>query len=424
MRIACSRARTYLLANVYDNINMMFKIAEQILGRSDSQQNGTCATAFELYGASLDDMKTADVLESFVKAPPLAIEDMLLSDQENTDLSARLEHTVLRIVAAYGGERFARFRNQIDATLPVTEDKIPVHKTAIYPLPAMNIDESSTTGNADVLAKIFKNLDLDMNSPEFTRYVKVVSGDQLSIARIRSLVQNRAGHETLGRSFLWALCMPGLFHYKMAATHGLLELHYGTQSQSDPGSLVNHNTSLNRKPIVLTSFPPFRTARDLIFVSLYARVLHCLLLVSGCDSLDVYASKTSFADLQAHAKAVVAQYANAQVAQRVREKREEERRAWEAARQEQVPSQGPEDDTEKFVPKEGDEVLENAILYMRDGLVMREYNDAVKSGDSGRVVTVLKLWALAFRGSGRTKYAYEMLHLIHNLTHVWPAPLR
>ncbi|OJT14839.1 hypothetical protein TRAPUB_8633 [Trametes pubescens] len=403
MRVACGRARTHLLANVYDNINMMFKIAEQILGRSDSQQNGTCATAFELYGASLDDMKTADVLESFVKAPPLAIEDMLLSDQENVDLTARLEHTVLQIVAAYGGERFSRFRNQIDASMPVTEDKIPVHKTAIYPLPAMNIDESSTTGNADVLAKIYKNLTLDMNSPEFTRYVKVVSGDQLSIARIRSLVQNRAGHEALSRSFLWALCMPGLFHYKMAATHGLLELHYGTQSRSDPGSLVNHNASLNRKPIVLTSFPPFRTARDLIFVSLYARVLHCLLLVSGCDSLD---------------------YANTQVAQRVREKREEERRAWEAARQEQVPSQGPDDDDEKFVPKEGDEVFENAILYMRDGLVMREYNDAVKSGDSGRVVTVLKLWALAFRGSGRTKYAYEMLHLIHNLTHVWPASLR
>ncbi|KAL1948717.1 hypothetical protein VTO73DRAFT_10523 [Trametes versicolor] len=61
---------------------------------------------------------------------------------------------------------------------------------------------------------------------------------------------------------------------------------------------------------------------------------------------------------------------------------------------------------------------------MRDALVLREYTDAVKSGDSGRVVTVLKLWALSFRGSGRTKYAHEMLHLLHNLTHVWPAPLR
>ncbi len=51
MRIARSRAHTHLLANVYDDINIIFKVAEQILGRSDSQQNGMCAAAFELYGA-------------------------------------------------------------------------------------------------------------------------------------------------------------------------------------------------------------------------------------------------------------------------------------------------------------------------------------------------------------------------------------
>lgn len=85
---------------------------------------------------------------------------------------------------------------------------------------------------------------------------------------------------------------------------------------------------------------------------------------------------------------------------------------WEGA-----PSQGP-DDGDKFVP--GDEALESAIFSMRDGLVMRLYNEAIKSGDSGCAVTVLKPWVLAFRGSGRTKRAYEMLHLIHNLAYVWP----
>lgn len=42
-------------------------------------------------------------------------------------------------------------------------------------------------------------------------------------------------------------------------------------------------------------------------------------------------------------------------------------------------------------------------------------NNAVKSGNSGRVVLVLKVRALSFRGNGCMKYAYEMLHLIHNL---------
>ena len=50
--------------------------------------------------------------------------------------------------------------------------------------------------------------------------------------------------------------------------------------------------------------------------------------------------------------------------------------------------------------------------------------DAVKAGDSGRVLLVLKIWALSFRGNGRTKYGYEMLHVIHNLTNVFPEATR
>jgi len=69
-------------------------------------------------------------------------------------------------------------------------------------------------------------------------------------------------------------------------------------------------------------------------------------------------------------------------------------------------------------------VFENAVMFMRDALMSREFTDAVKAGDSGRVFLVLKAWALAFRGNGRTKYAYEMLHLIHNATNVWSSELR
>ncbi|PBK60341.1 hypothetical protein ARMSODRAFT_856122, partial [Armillaria solidipes] len=42
--------------------------------------------------------------------------------------------------------------------------------------------------------------------------------------------------------------------------------------------------------------------------------------------------------------------------------------------------------------------------------------DAIKAGDPGRVILVLKV--------RRTKYTYEMLHIIHNITHVWPKGIR
>lgn len=50
--------------------------------------------------------------------------------------------------------------------------------------------------------------------------------------------------------------------------------------------------------------------------------------------------------------------------------------------------------------REGDMVFENAILFLRDALLSREFTDAIKCGDLGRVVLVLKVWALGFRGSG------------------------
>ncbi|KAI0723617.1 hypothetical protein C8Q76DRAFT_767461 [Earliella scabrosa] len=424
MREARERARNSVLAHVWDNVNFLFKVAEQVIGRKDSQQNGTCATVFELFNAAPDDMQTSELVDSFAHAPELKIEDILLTPEENTALTERLEHTVLRIIVNHGGEGFARFRKDILDTTPSTADKIPLHQTEPMPLPAMNIDESSTTGNADVLTEIFSALGQDMSTPEFTRTVKILCGDQLSISRIRSLLANRAGHDSFAHSFLWAVCMPGLFHYKMAATHGIIEHHWGS-SMTTPGSLWFNNTRLDRKPIVLSSLPPFRTCRDLIFVSLYACVLHCLSLVSECASPEDYAKNVSIEELRAHAKLIVARYANAQVAQKLRSQREAELRERESD------IDGLDDDSETTPPAEdtatthsGDMVFENAVLFLRDALVLREYNDAVKSGDSGRVLTVLKLWTSSFRGSGRTKYAHEMLHLIHNLTHVWPEPLR
>ena len=74
--------------------------------------------------------------------------------------------------------------------------------------------------------------------------------------------------------------------------------------------------------------------------------------------------------------------------------------------------------------KTGDMVFENMSLFIRDALILREFTDAIKGGYSGRVIRVLKVLVLMYQGSGRTKYAYEMLHLVHNLTRLWPAPLR
>ncbi|KAJ3532193.1 hypothetical protein NMY22_g7845 [Coprinellus aureogranulatus] len=404
-----SHRATGLYAIVYDNINMNFASAEQIIGRHDTQENGTCATLFTLNGqASVRDLDAKVLRRSFLDAPELSIDDILLTEQEQVDLSKNLVATTLRIIVEFGGDEFAKFKDNMEAFQPTTSEKVKPQKTKLFPLPAWNIDESSITGNVEVNNAIVEELELEKD-PSFGDRVRILAGDQLTIARLRSIENMRAGNEHGYEGFFWGVHILGLFHTKIADMHGLLLTHFGKPDTGTaaPGSLWFHNTCLDRLPITLTSLPPFRTCRDLVFVSLYARVLHCLLLVSKCDSLSDYMEKFGTWDaLVSHAQEIYEGYARGEKVQEMRWARKVEM------------ERGAE------VPAKGDMVFENAVLFMRDALISREFHDAIKSNDPGRIIPILKVFALSFRGTKRLKYAYEMLFVIHQIKHIWPGGIR
>ncbi|CAA7268668.1 unnamed protein product [Cyclocybe aegerita] len=356
---ASAVASTGLFATLYDNINMVFRAAEQIVGRTDAQENGTCATIWPLWKARLEDMKVEDLTSTFDQAPLLSIHDF--------------------------GDDLAR-------TLPVSDEKIELNKTPLHPLPAMDIDESTIIGGAKVVETIFDILGI-RKVKGWLGTIKFFCGDQLTITRLRALVNIRAGHEGGYSGFGWGVWMPGLFHAKMADVHGCLLTHWGKPSAGtrNPGCLAFHNTVLQHKPITITSPPPFRTCRDLIFVSLYARVLHCLLLVSKKASLKECLEDLTWAQLELYSTEILEKFGSADIVSELRQKRKQA-----AAKL-----------TTEMPVHDGDMVFENAVLFFCDALL-----------------SLLKTWALSFQGSGRTKYAHEMLHLIHNLTHVWPREIR
>ncbi|KAJ7050632.1 hypothetical protein C8F01DRAFT_1067474 [Mycena amicta] len=395
-------AESVLFGATYDNVNFISRVIEQIVGRTDAQENGTCATIFELFGARLEDMKAETLAEAFDIAAALKIDDILHSPDESRDFRQFLIWTILRIIVLEGGEGFKCFRSELAERQPGTSDKIEVHKTKLQPTPAWKIDQSSITGNAEFIEAFYEYLGI-RTSPTFSIWVRLMIGDQLSIARLRSLLNIRAGQEGGAHGFRNFVLVPGLFHAKIADTHGFFATHWGKPNTGNrvAGSLWYHNTVIQRLPITLTSLPPFRTCRDLIWISLYSRVLHCLLLVSGQSSLeDVVDKKTSLDDLLAYATAIYDRFLDMELVDTLRSER------------------AFAEDPEKA--QKGDMVYENAVLFLRDALISREFADAIKCGDSGRVMLVLKIWALSYRGSGRTKYAYEMLTLIHHVTQVWP----
>ncbi|KAJ7885731.1 hypothetical protein B0H14DRAFT_3082249 [Mycena olivaceomarginata] len=364
----CSFARvvasTGLFAALYDNINMVFRAAEQILGRNNPQENGTCATIFALWKARLEDMQISDLTAAFEKAPPLALTDILLNAPELETMDKCLRHCILRIIVEHGGEKFKKFRKALDKALPVTADKIELHQT------------STIIANTEVADTIYTELEIKGLS-HWKWIVKILAGDQLSIARLRSLLNTRAGHEGGYSGFGWGVWMPGLFHGKIADMHGFFVTHWGVPhcGTRNPDSLSFHNTHLHRSPILLSLLPPFR--------------------VSGPRSVNLYA------ELEALAATIQACFANGELVEDLR---------WQRAMAQISRSENARKALYLSLP-----------LY---ALILHEFTDAIKAGDSGRIVLVLKILALSFRGNGRSKYAYAMLHLIHNLTHVWPKPIR
>jgi hypothetical protein len=340
-----------------------------------------------------------------LNAEPLRLTDILHSSEEALNFKENLIFTLLRIIIKHGGEGFKKFEKYLEKYQPVSDHKIETHRTELFPLPAWQIDESSIIGNAEVDQAIVSELQLD-DVPESKDRVRFLAGDQLSLARLRSLEVIRAGQEGGYHGFFWGAWIAGLFHAKIADAHGTLLTHFGLPNtgEQNPGSLWFHNTRLDCIPITLTSLPSFRVCQDLIYVSLYTRSLHCLLQVSGSPSLEEYLSDPNLTwdKLVEHATIIYEKFAQSSVVEDLRWKRKNAR--------------GDE--------KAGDMVFENAVLFMRDALISREFTDAIKASDSGRVVLVLKAWALSFRGNGRTKYAFEMLHLIHNITKVWSKTMR
>ncbi len=181
---------------------------------------------------------------------------------------------------------------------------------------------------------------------------------------------------------------------------------------SEPWSLAFHNTCLDRIPIVLSSLPSFGFHATSFWFLSTLRVLHCLLLVSGTDSIKEYTEKfTSLDDLRKHSQEIFDVYANADHVEELREPRQiAELKKLDRAKLQQeldsqtarankrvpagstsatstapprtsVPVPEPPIDIEDLpIDQRGDQVLENGKLFIRDALFTRLFTDAIKSG--------------------------------------------
>ncbi|KAG8741879.1 hypothetical protein FRC12_015522 [Ceratobasidium sp. 428] len=413
---------------IFDNINFMVKVAEPVLGKIDSAISGTCATAFKVFGATSDALDQAKAHTAFLAAPPLELDDILLSEAETSLHHRLMVHAVLRIIIHNAGGHFSQYMRLLEASQPASEHLIELHQSQTYPLPAMEIDESSVDGTIKVMETIYATVGIDKTTESFKNQVQFTSGDLKSVWNLRAAKEARAGHDDPSHSFVNITFIIGLFHLLMTVVTGFLILHFGQPNAGvyNPGSLHYHNTLLERKPIAITSAIPYTLAKNLIDVSLAARVIHCLTLESGCQSLDDYARLLANLDAQYAARTPSAQSnAKGNVQQSWNRLVEDATKVYD--KYTDVFAVDTLRMERKFAgpgEKKGDMIYENAILFMRDMLNVYEVRAAVKRGDPGCVLLMMKTFALSLQGAGRTHYAREILYIVHHVEKVWPTPLR
>ncbi|KAF9955597.1 hypothetical protein BGZ65_003287 [Modicella reniformis] len=359
---------------VYDNINIASKKADQRLHNKDDFQNGATATVIASKGFA----------EASVDPNPcrhLSLDDLVPTADNNIHRRKAFRHHLLDVLSRHS-EDYQHCKSP-EPTVRVLETK----KTKTYPVPSMHIDQSSVEGNKDILETIMEGT-LKLSREWFDRGIMIIlAGDQLTMARIRTLIELRWDDVSAYHRLEWAIPVMQLFHLQMLLGATILRHHYG--HVASPGSLAYNITMLGRKRVNCDK-PDFHAADELLRHTFDAMVLVAWQEVLGTDDLKRFSNKCS--------KKGLSNLTNAGV------------------------------DTlmERFLdPKNlhqlNCQASQNAALFIRDMLFYIELSAAIKAGDVGRIEEVIKWLTVIFQADTTKKYANELLHLHCGLNYSWSA---
>ncbi|KAG8698973.1 hypothetical protein FRC08_005593 [Ceratobasidium sp. 394] len=395
---------------MWDNVNFGSSVAEQRIKNAGSFESGTASTLVELHPPpgcepeAIDEALDLDkYLDSIQNAPDLKLTDVMITTDDEKRLRDEFTFQTINVLVEHGGERFKRYKNRNNLSQPLIRPLLPLRITKAYPLPTLHLEQASAHGNATVTEELRRITEID-KSELFRRRLCLATGDLLTVLRLLSLrdvrtlymrtpVHIQDKYENL--SYLVPFC--GLFHTRIAAVTAIFNTHFGkpnTRPKDAPVSLWRHNELLKRKNIPVRQSLKYRTAQDLVFHSLYARLLDIVRIASGCESLHQFGEQLSNVS---------------------------EEQAWNRLKDTVFAAV-----TRFTTPQVAgtDDVLRNSILFIRDALYFRSFVASIKCGNMAMIELILKVWAIAFRGAGRSQYAGELLRLRHNLCYAWPKPLR
>lgn len=331
---------------------------------------------------------------------------------DNSGLSRRDRFNAWKFLSdliSYGPPYFSQFRDKLRE--PETIEAIPITRTPIIATSAMDVSNSTVTGNIQSIVNLLQQGGIgdpavvdDPDMPDISEHVVLFHGDLGTGERLQSAQQRRGIENTPWNRLQHVIFIPGLFHLKMAAADTIWRIFL------QPSAARLDETSLMRDIGILRpketghygSKPGFRRMHELIMYDGICRRLDCWRVeVAKRDpkwtSLEEFAaSKPTFNDIEAMARTLARNYIAGHQLRRMR----------------RIPA------------AQRDAQYENGLLLNRYMLVYEELSYAMNTGDIGRVETCLFTWIPMFKATGKHKYANTMTDFLCKVHFVYPEGLK
>ncbi|KIK76825.1 hypothetical protein PAXRUDRAFT_17913 [Paxillus rubicundulus Ve08.2h10] len=287
----CALGQSLLASYVYDNFDVDLKSHVPIAEKSDdSLKHLTSGLLFPLvHGITTDDLKCSEELWSRsalnprvnkAHLPPkktwrdlLSIHPELSTPHQPTRRDRFNSWVFLSDLCTHGPEYFCRFKGGI--ANPEGIDQIPVVKTEITAARAMDVNNSTVSGNiravVDLLQQggIYDPVELvaeNLDTPDISQHVVLIHGDLGTGEQLQGIHLRRSIEATPWDRFQHIVFIPGLFHLKMACAEAIwcCFIHPPT-AREDETSLIHDVALLRPKETgIYCSKPGFRRTHQLI----------------------------------------------------------------------------------------------------------------------------------------------------------------
>ncbi|KAJ8591097.1 hypothetical protein M405DRAFT_932356 [Rhizopogon salebrosus TDB-379] len=311
-------------------------------------------------------------------------------------------------LCTHGPEYFHRFHSEIQE--PEGVEKIPLIKTPITATRAMDINNSTMSGNiravTELLAQggIFDPINTEFETPDVSQHVVLIHGDLGTGERLQTAQLRRSVEATPWDRLQHVIFIPGLFHLKMACADAIWRCFIQPlAAREDETSLMRDITQLRpRETGIYCSKPGFRRMHTLIGSAGTCRRLDCWRVHvksknPSHNSLEAFAaSEPTLDDLKTLANELAQMYVANHKLQCLRRR----------------------------PIKERDLQYENGLFLNKYFLLYEELSYAMNHGDIGRVETCIVAWIPILKATGKHKYATHMTNFLVNVHFVYPPGLK